>query len=112
MDALGNIYSLGTFEGTADFDPNAAVSNITSSGFYDVFISKLDNSGNFIWAKNLNGIDYEDAFAINTDINGCVVFSGCFSSTVDFNPGAGVFNRLCTIFYFYFCAINNSIRTI
>lgn len=92
VDALGNIYSLGTFEGTADFDPNAAVSNITSSGFYDVFISKLDNSGNFIWAKNLNGIDYEDAFAINTDINGCVVFSGCFSSTVDFNPGAGVFN--------------------
>lgn len=92
IDALGNIYTIGTFEGTADFDPNAAVNNITSSGFYDVFISKLDNSGNFIWAKNLNGIDYEDAFSINTDMNGCVVFSGCFSSTVDFNPGVGVFN--------------------
>lgn len=86
MDALGNIYSLGTFEGTADFDPNAAVSNITSSGFYDVFISKLDNSGNFIWAKNLNGIDYEDAFAINTDINGCVVFQDALAQQLILIP--------------------------
>ncbi len=92
VDGSGNIYTIGTFAGTADFDPNAAITNITSSGFYDVFISKLDNTGNFIWAKNLNGIDYEDAFSINTDMTGCVVFSGCFSSTVDFNPGAGVYN--------------------
>jgi Secretion system C-terminal sorting domain/Beta-propeller repeat len=92
VDALGNVYTLGTFEGTADFDPNATTFNITSSGFYDVFVSRLDNSGNLIWARNLNGTDYEDAFSIDTDVNGNVVFSGCFSSVVDFNPGAGVFN--------------------
>jgi hypothetical protein len=96
IDALGNIYTIGTFEGTADFDPNAGVSSITSSGFFDVFICKINNAGNFVWAKNLEGMDYEDAFAINTDINGNVVFSGCFSSAVDFNPGAGVFNLIPT----------------
>lgn len=92
VDALGNVYTLGTFEGTADFDPNATTFNITSSGFDDVFVSRLDNSGNLIWARNVSGAGYEDAFSIDTDVNGNVVFSGCFSSAVDFNPGAGVFN--------------------
>lgn len=37
-------------------------------------------------------MNYEDAFAVNTDNNGNVVFSGCFSSLVDFDPGIGTFN--------------------
>jgi hypothetical protein len=94
VDALGNIYTIGSFEGTADFDPSSGVSTITSSGFYDVFVCKLNSVGNFIWAKNSEGVGYEDAFAINTDVNGNVVFSGCFSSAVDFNPGGGVFNLI------------------
>lgn len=92
VDIAGNIYTIGTFEGTADFDPGPGITSITSSGFYDVFICKIDALGNFVWAKNLNGMNYEDAFAINTDNNGNVVFSGCFSSVVDFDPGVGVFN--------------------
>lgn len=58
VDALGNIFTIGTFEGTADFDPNAGVSSITSSGFYDVFICKIDNSGNFVWAFNLRSLNF------------------------------------------------------
>lgn len=92
VDALGNVYTIGTFEVTADFDPNAGIANLTSAGVYDVFICKLNSVGNFLWAEHLDGVDYEDAFSIKTDANGCVVFTGCFSSTVDFDPGAGVFN--------------------
>ncbi|MBK7387821.1 MAG: T9SS type A sorting domain-containing protein [Bacteroidetes bacterium] len=92
VDFAGNIYTIGTFEGTADFNPGPGVSTITSSGFTDVFICKIDVAGNFVWAKNLSGMNYEDAFAVNTDNNGNVVFSGCFSSLVDFDPGIGTFN--------------------
>ncbi|MBK8874989.1 MAG: hypothetical protein IPN13_14145 [Bacteroidetes bacterium] len=91
VDFAGNIYTIGTFEGTADFN-QVGVSTITSSGFTDVFICKIDVAGNFVWAKNLSGMNYEDAFAVNTDNNGNVVFSGCFSSLVDFDPGIGTFN--------------------
>ncbi|MBP9082931.1 MAG: T9SS type A sorting domain-containing protein [Bacteroidia bacterium] len=92
VDFAGNIYTIGTFEGTADFNPGPGVSTITSSGFTDVFICKIDVAGNFVWAKTLSGMNYEDAFAVNTDNTGNVVFSGCFSSLVDFDPGIGTFN--------------------
>src|SRR5689334_19755511 len=50
LDASGNIYSTGQFTGTADFNPGAGVFNLTGGG---IFISKLDSSGNFIWAKSV-----------------------------------------------------------
>lgn len=51
VDGSGNVYSIGTFSGTCDFDPSAATFTLTSSGNQDVFISKLDVSGNFVFAK-------------------------------------------------------------
>ncbi|MCH8317721.1 MAG: SBBP repeat-containing protein, partial [Bacteroidetes bacterium] len=53
VDASGNVYTTGSFEGTADFDPGAATFNMTSAGNWDIFLSKLDSSGNFLWAKKI-----------------------------------------------------------
>ena len=47
VDAAGNVYTTGCFTGTADFDPGSGVFNLTSAGGFDIFISKLDASGNF-----------------------------------------------------------------
>ena len=41
--------------GTADFDPGPGTFNLTSAGSADVFVSKLDSGGNFVWARQLGG---------------------------------------------------------
>jgi len=92
VSASGTVYTIGNFEGTADFDPGAGTANLTSAGFDDVFISKLDSSGNFVWAKRIGGTDYEEGTAIAIDAGENVYLTGKYVLTVDFDPGAGTFN--------------------
>src|SRR5664279_4325878 len=54
-DSFGNIYETGNFWATVDFNPSAATYNLTSAGLTDIFIGKLDASGNFLWAKRTGG---------------------------------------------------------
>ena len=65
VDSSGNVYTTGYFGGTADFDPGAGVSNLAAVGSTAVFVSKLDASGNYVWAKkfdsNAQGIGYSVA---------------------------------------------------
>lgn len=92
VDATGNIYSTGYYSGTVDFDPSAGTTNITSAGGEDVFIHKLDASGNFVWAKTFGGSSNERGYSISIDNSGNVYTTGYFFDTVDFDPGAGVVN--------------------
>jgi len=91
LDGFGNVYITGYFDGTGDFDPGEGNCYLTSAGDYDIFISKLDTSGNFIWAKGLGGNDYEKALAITPDKEGGVYITGYFESYMDFDPGPGTF---------------------
>jgi uncharacterized protein (TIGR02145 family) len=92
VDASGNVYTTGYFEGTADFDPGPGTFNLTSAGLSDVFISKLDASGNFVWAKQLGGSSNARGYSIAVDASGNVYTTGSFSGTADFDPGQGTFN--------------------
>jgi hypothetical protein len=92
LDGIGNVYTTGVFQGTADFDPGSGTFNLTSAGSTDVFISKLDPSGNFEWAKKLGGTSAEMGNSITVDSNSNVYLTGWFSETVDFDPGSGIFN--------------------
>ncbi|MCF8371806.1 MAG: SBBP repeat-containing protein [Bacteroidales bacterium] len=92
IDASGNVYTTGNFLETVDFDPGSGVYNLSSNGSYDIFISKLDSSGNFIWAKSMGGsnIDYGNSIAINA--SGNIYTTGFFEGTADFDPGSGTYN--------------------
>ena len=92
VDDLGNVYTTGSFWGTADFDPGPDVFNLTPAGNNDAFISKLDNSGNFIWAKHFGGTSWDASYSIAIDTSGNVYTTGYFSDTADFDPGPDTFN--------------------
>jgi hypothetical protein len=88
VDAMGNIYTAGAFYGTVDFDPNAGVSNLTAVGNSDLFISKLDSAGNFVWAKSMGG----SPNSIGISTHGDIYITGTFQGTADMDPGAAIFN--------------------
>ncbi len=92
LDQQGNVYTTGYFQSTADFDPGSGTTNLTSSGNYDMFILKLDASGNFSWVKQIGGTEYENGFSITIDATGSIYTTGYFGGTVDFDPGIGTNN--------------------
>jgi hypothetical protein len=92
IDGSGNVLSTGQFGGTADLDPGASTYTLTGSGgSVDIYVSKLDASGTFIWAQQMGGSGNELAYAITTDASGNVYSTGRFPSAGDYDPGAGVF---------------------
>jgi Beta-propeller repeat len=101
VDRTGNVYTTGYFQGTADFDPGDGTALLTSAGVtdtfrgnVDLFVSKLDSSGNYVWAKQFGNDDFEDVYDIKIDILGDIYTAGTFRGTVDFDPGAGVANLM------------------
>src|ERR1051325_1594529 len=94
VDKYDNAYSTGSFNDTVDFDPGPGVYNLISqSGAPTIFISKLNKHGNFLWAKQIGGnLSAEQAFSIAIDGLNNIYITGYFEGTVDFDPGAGIFN--------------------
>jgi hypothetical protein len=92
VDSSGNVYAVGKFSGTVDFDPGVGVTNLTSMGGYDIFVIKLDSSGNLAWAKSIGGTSDDVANAVSVGPDGSVVFTGNFQFVADFDPGTAVSN--------------------
>ncbi|MEM7202460.1 MAG: hypothetical protein AAF628_19465 [Planctomycetota bacterium] len=90
VDAAGNVYATGIFEGTADFDPGPGVFSLKSAGRNDVWITKLDPDGNLLWAKQFAGGGEESGNSIAVDSTGNVYLSTAFSGSADFDPGPAV----------------------
>lgn len=93
IDASGNVVLTGHFEGTVDFDPNAGISNLTSSGTTSsMYVLKLSTTGNFVWVRMIGAGGGDFAYALTIDASSNIIFAGRFTGTDDFDPGAGVFN--------------------
>lgn len=87
-----NVYTVGLFIGTVDFDPGIGVFNLTSVGEKDAFICKLDPAGNFMWAKHYgDSASIDEKSALGIDSSGNLYITNSFLGTVDFDPGPGSF---------------------
>jgi hypothetical protein len=91
LDGSGNVYVTGYFSGTVDFDPGTGEEISTSNGGEDIFLSKFDPSGNFLWANTWGGSDADQGYGVAVYDSGdvYVYVAGYFSGSVDFDPGAG-----------------------
>ncbi|MCE3225590.1 MAG: hypothetical protein K0S32_141 [Bacteroidetes bacterium] len=86
-----NIFISGLFNGTVDFDPSAATANLIPTGSTDIYFAKYNNSGQYLWAKNIGSGGSENAHAI-TCLGNDILLTGYFSGTIDMDPGPGTSN--------------------
>lgn len=86
-DTQGNVYFVGEFSGTVDFDPGPDQYNITPNS-RSIYMLKLDADGNFLWVKY---IETRGVYRATTDTNGNIYIIGAFEGGLDFDPGNGVF---------------------
>lgn len=87
IDKHGNVHVVGSFSGTADFNPGVAVNTISSSGNSNGFIFKLDTYGNYIWAGAFISSMSANPNEIKVDNNGNMLLVGHASGSVDFDTG-------------------------
>lgn len=89
VDQLGNVFAIGRVVGNVDVDP---VWHKHFKFFKRIILSrKLDNAGNFIYGKKMDGIagGQVGPRAVITDSNGNVFVAGDYLGNVDLDPGAG-----------------------
>lgn len=89
-DNFGNIYVTGEFSSTANFNPSGTIA-ITANGLTDVFMIKLDNSLNIIWAKSFGGTAYDEGYSIAWSPHNHLAVCGSFQNTMTIT-GATVSN--------------------
>ncbi len=88
-DSSGNVYVTGEFLGLSDFgDPGSPGYTLLESSYRDVFITKLDTDGNFLWARKAGGEGFDRGCAIALDQERNCYVAGLCGSPADFGePG-------------------------
>jgi len=90
VDFAGNVYLVGWFTDTVDFDPGPLMESRTSNGFTDTFVSMFDADGNFQWVDAWGGTLYDEGEDIASDGTSLIYVTGRFCSIVDFDPSGGI----------------------
>ncbi|HTL80904.1 MAG TPA: gliding motility-associated C-terminal domain-containing protein [Bacteroidia bacterium] len=82
IDNSGNVVVTGEFAGTSSF---GSTNLISQGGSTDVFTTKLDGSGNFLWAKKGSASLTDRGIDVDCDANGNIYITGQFSDTITFD---------------------------
>ncbi len=90
LDSNGNIYVTGSFRETATFGSITLV----NAGNADIFIAKLDNEGNWLWAKQAGGSMVDNGWGIVIDNAGNCYVTGQFKQTATFGSTTLVSNNI------------------
>jgi gliding motility-associated-like protein len=106
-NSMGEIYLTGKFELSVDFDPGAGQTILNSFGSDDVFVSKFDSQGDFVWAHSFGSTNAGDEGRdIILDENENIVFTGSINGNIDFDPSNEVNTLYSLINYAYIAKWN------
>jgi hypothetical protein len=88
------VYVVGTVDRDLDLDPGPGEDFKTAFGSYDIFISKFNSNGDYMWGHVIGGTgdDRGTDIAVTSEDN--VYISGYFEYQVDFNPFIGIDKRI------------------
>lgn len=95
-DNQNNILITGYFRGTADFDPGAAIYQVTVNGLKnDAYLLKLDSNTNFLWTKIFKSDMLASTYGekVRTFETGDILFMVLFEGDVDFDPSSGIVTK-------------------
>lgn len=85
LDSSGNAYITGDIAGAVTFGTLTLSANSGRRGRGDLFVAKLDNKGNWLWAKHTGSSSYSDVgTGIAVDGKGNAYLTGYFAGSVDF----------------------------
>jgi len=87
VDEQGNAFVVGAFYGTVDFDPGTGTHDLTAQQDFDGFVLKLNNDGDFVWVKHLEGDSEIAAVDVQLDDNQNIYVTGYFGGSVNFDLG-------------------------
>lgn len=87
LDAAGNVFITGRYDGAAIMDPDAGTA-LPYNGGTDVFIAKLGTDGALAWAQGIGGPGNDAPTALVLGADGLLYVGGAFAAgTVDFAAG-------------------------
>ncbi len=91
-DGLGNIFVGGNYKGEVDFDFDTSSFHVLNSfGDANIFLEKMDSSGNFLWVKEIKGEEQELKDAAIGPMGEVVMTGNIGNDTpdTDFDPDPG-----------------------
>lgn len=80
-NADGEVWITGSFTDSVIFGTTVLV----SAGMRDIFIAKLNNEGEFVWAKRAGGVEDDEATAVAVNSYGSAFVAGYFNEAADFS---------------------------
>lgn len=93
IDSHGNIYLVGGYQGTVNFDPTGGTDNHTAVAFYDAYLVRIEADQSYGGMYNFGGADTDIAYATAVNSSGTFYIGGYYMETVDFDPGSGTENH-------------------
>ncbi|MEO8614531.1 MAG: SBBP repeat-containing protein, partial [Luteolibacter sp.] len=80
VDAQGNGYVVGSFQGTATFGSTTLV----SAGGQDIFLAKLNAQGELLWVKQAGGTGDDVGYGVAVDTDGNALITGYYIQSATF----------------------------
>lgn len=94
ITSTNDLVVVGRFQGTINFSPGPGSTTLTAAGGDDVFILKLNNSGQVEWARSVGGTNEDIATDVAIDNLGNIIVAGYFQGGGDYDPGPGTHTLL------------------